>query len=165
MQNWLYKIFQRPARWWRDERGVQLVEAAIVLPIFLILLAVAAEFGRYFYVYSTLSRATRTAVRHISSKEFKGTTATEAKNLALCGTVANCVSGTEILSGLTAANFEITPPVPPALGSTNFPTTVTVRVTNYTYQPIFNLGNFAEGVSWANVPIQAKTTMRYMLAN
>lgn len=164
MQNWLSKIFQRPARWWRDERGVQLLETAIVLPIFLILLAVAAEFGRYFYVYSTLSRATRTAVRHISSKKFTLATATEAQNLALCGTVAACASGTEILSGLTSANFEIIPAVP-APPNIVFPTTVTVRVTNYTYQPIFNLGNFAEGVSWANVPIQAKTTMRYVVTN
>lgn len=164
MQNRIFTIFQSTNRWWRDERGVQLLETAIVLPIFLILLAVAAEFGRYFYVYSTLSRATRTAVRHISSNNFTETTETEAKNLALCGTVAACASGTEILSGLTAANFEIIPPVP-APPNIIFPTTVTVRVKNYTYQPIFNLGNFAEDVTWANVPIQAKTTMRYMVSN
>ncbi len=160
MQNFFDKILQTKTRLWRDERGVQLVEAAIVLPVLLVLLAVAAEFGRYFYVYSTLSRATRTAVRHISSKEFTTATATQAKNLALCGEL-DCEGKTALLSGLGAANFEIVP----AIGSTNFPATVTVRVTNYTYQPIFNLGNFADGVSWASVPIQAKTTMRYMLAN
>ena len=31
----------------RDERGVQLVELAIVLPVLVLLFAAAAEFGRY----------------------------------------------------------------------------------------------------------------------
>ena len=41
----------------RDERGIQLVEAAIVVPIFLVLFAATAEFGRYFYEYTTLAKA------------------------------------------------------------------------------------------------------------
>lgn len=146
----------------RNERGVQLAEAALVLPVLLILLAATAEFGRYFYVYSTLSRATRTAVRHISSREYTTTKQTEAKRLALCGNVTtDCASGTEILSGLTMSHFVITPNG----GSTNLPATVTVEVSGYNYQPIFNLGSFVSGVTWANVAVRPKTTMRYMLSN
>ena len=43
-------------RFRRDDRGVQLVELAIVLPILLLLFAGVAEFGRYFYEYSTAAR-------------------------------------------------------------------------------------------------------------
>ncbi|HEX4945678.1 MAG TPA: TadE/TadG family type IV pilus assembly protein [Blastocatellia bacterium] len=155
------KILPFVTRLRHNERGVQLVEVAIVMPILLVLLAAAAEFGRYFYVYSTLSRATRTAVRHISSKEFSAAKKTEAINLALCGSTTACGSGTEILSGLTADNFTITT----SGGTADFPTTVTVQVAGYNYTPIFNLGNFADGVSWTSVPVNAKTTMRYMNSN
>ena len=148
----------------RGERGVQLVEVAIVIPILLILMAATAEFGRYFYYYSTLSAATRTAVRHISSKPFIDSSApndfkTQARNLAVCGSTTTCAANSEILPGLTTANFEITPV------TGNFPETVTVTVVNYNYQPIFNLGSFVSGVSWTSVPVTASTTMRYLLTN
>jgi Flp pilus assembly protein TadG len=156
-----HTIFQQATRFRRGERGVQLVEVAIVLPVLLVLLAATAEFGRYFYLYSTLSRATRTAVRHVSSKPFTTSYKTEAINLALCGSTTTCSSGSEILSGLTTSNFNIT-----STGtSTNFPTTVTVQVVNYTYTPLFNLGSFVSGLSWTSVPVSTETTMRYMLSN
>lgn len=156
--------FLKLTRFRCDEQGVQLVEVALVVPILLILLAATAEFGRYFYYYSTLSRATRTAVRYIathpyldnpSPNDFK----TQAKNLAVCGSPAPCGTNTEILPGLTTANFEITP------ASGNFPETVTVTVKDYNYQPIFDLGSFVSGVSWTSVPVKASTTMRYTLTN
>lgn len=164
MRKSVFSLVHLTSRFRRDERGVQLMEVAIVMPVLLILLAASAEFGRYFYVYSTLSRATRTAVRYVSSNTFKGTTNAnnpEAINLALCGSTTTCGTGSEVLSGLTASNFSITT----SGGSTYFPVTVTVQVTNYNYQPLFNLGNFADGVSWTSVPVNAKTTMRYALSN
>ena len=36
-------------RFTRDDRGVQLVEVSIVIPLFLMLFAATAEFGRYYY--------------------------------------------------------------------------------------------------------------------
>ena len=50
--NWL-------GRFRRDEQGVQLVEIAIVIPILLMLFAAVAEFGLYFYEYTTMSKAAR----------------------------------------------------------------------------------------------------------
>lgn len=148
-------------RFRRGERGVQLVEVAIVLPVLLILLAATAEFGRYFYYYSTLSKATRTAVRYITAKPFTADTKTAAKNMAVCGTTASCAANSEILPGLMTSNFTIT-----STGSnTFFPDTVTVQVANYNYQPIFDLGSFVSGVTWASVPVNASTTMRYLLTN
>jgi Flp pilus assembly protein TadG len=43
----------------RNERGVQLAELAIVLPLLVIMFAATAEFGRYFYAYTTLAKASR----------------------------------------------------------------------------------------------------------
>lgn len=154
-------------RFQRDERGVQLVEVALVIPILLILLAATAEFGRYFYYYSTLSGATRAAVRYLAAKPFEDGAApndfkTQARRLAVCGSRDTCAANTELLPGLTLSNFEIT-----SAGGTaaNFPDTITVQVVNYTYQPIFDLGNLVGGAAWTNVPIKASTTMRYMLTN
>lgn len=156
--------FLQLTRFRRDERGVQLVEVALVIPILLILLAATAEFGRYFYYYSTLSRATRTAARYVTTHPYLDNSSpndfkTQAKNLAVCGSTATCAANTEILPGLTNNNFSITP------ASGNFPETVTVQVVNYNYQPIFDLGNFVSGVSWTSVPVSASTTMRYTLTN
>lgn len=145
----------------RDEQGTQFVEVALVIPILLVLLAATAEFGRYFYYYSTLSKATRTAVRYVTSRPFTPDVKTEAINLAVCGNTATCSALTPILPGLSASNFTIT-----STGSNvYFPETVTVQVVNYNYQPIFDLGNFASGASWASVPVSPSTTMRYMLTN
>jgi Flp pilus assembly protein TadG len=44
-------------------RGSTLIEFALVLPLFLILLFATVEFGRYFYVEHTLQFATREGVR------------------------------------------------------------------------------------------------------
>lgn len=149
------------ARFRRGERGIQLLEVAIVLPILLLLLAATAEFGRYFYYYSTLSKATRSAVRYLTAKPYTTASKTEALNLALCGTTTTCVANTEILPGLTTGNFSIT-----ATGTnTFFPETVTVQVVSYNYQPIFDLGSYVGGAAWASVPVSPSTTMRYLLTN
>lgn len=155
--------FNPVPRFRRNEQGVQLVEVALVLPMLLIILAATAEFGRYFYVYSTLSTATRTAVRYVASNTFKGTAQqdnAEAINLALCGSTMACGRGAEILSGLTAEQFQITTEG----GTRYFPATVTVQV-HYVYNPVFNLGRFVPGVAWTNVPVKPHTTMRFTLSN
>ena len=51
----------------RDERGVQLVELALVLPVLVVLFAAGAEFGRYFYEYTTLAKGSRVAVRYLAT--------------------------------------------------------------------------------------------------
>jgi Flp pilus assembly protein TadG len=51
----------RPPRW--NERGSALVEAAIVLPLLLLLLVSILEFGRLFYTKITVESAVRQATR------------------------------------------------------------------------------------------------------
>ncbi len=140
------------------DRGTQLVELAIVLPIFLMLLAATAEFGNYFYTYVTLTRATRVAARHLSARAFTDTEKTVAKNLAVCGSTSSCPSGSAILTGLTTSNVQIT-----NTGNNTLPTTVTVQIINYTYTPVFDLSRFVGGATWSNVAAAPSTTMRYML--
>ncbi len=53
-----------PLRLWHRERGSNLVEAAIVLPVLLLLLAGVADFGRAFRVYIVLTAATREGARY-----------------------------------------------------------------------------------------------------
>ena len=50
----------------RREKGSQMVELAIALPVILVLLASLAEFANFFYTYSTLTNAVRAGARHAS---------------------------------------------------------------------------------------------------
>src|SRR6266851_4064402 len=89
-------------RFGRDERGVQLVELAIVLPIFMLLFAATAEFGRYFYEYTTLAKATRVGARYLATAAVKTSEDTNAKNIVVFGNAAG--TGTPILTDLATSN-------------------------------------------------------------
>src|SRR5205823_3845805 len=135
----------RAARRWRrlswrrnlrhDERGVQLVELAIVLPLFMILFGATAEFGRYFYEYSTLAKATRVGARYLTGAAVNATEDTKAKNLVVYGNTTG--TGDPIISGLTTSNVTITR----IGGTSSLPQTVKVQVTNFKYEPMLNLGS------------------------
>jgi Flp pilus assembly protein TadG len=157
--NWRVAGRRRPAAG-SDERGVQFVELAITLPILLMLLAGIAEFGNYFYAYTTLSRSTRSAARYITSKVFNDAEKAKARNLALCGNLDSCSSLPPQLSGLTLSNIEITTNG----GSGSFPQTVKVRIVNYQYRSLLDLGKWTGG-AWQNINVSPSTTMRYMLDN
>ena len=151
----------------RAENGAQLVELAIVLPIFLALLVAVAEFGLYFYTYTTLSKAMRVAARYISSKPYNpndpnpNNTIAQAKRLAVCGRTDTCSAGSEIISGFTTSNVSITT----TGGDEFFPETITVQISGYNYSPLFDLSGFVGGQSWQNVSVAPSTTMRYLLEN
>src|SRR5262249_48077974 len=152
----------------RAESGVQLVELAIVMPILLVLLVAVAEFGLYFYTYTTLDKATRAAARYVTSNAYDPTNPTDpnnsiaqAKNLAVCGQTTACSASNQIFSDFTTSNVNITT----TGGDTYFPTIVTVQITGYNYHPLFDLSGFIGGASWQNVPVSPSTTMRFMLTN
>jgi len=71
--------FQWLSRFRRDESGVQLLEAAIVIPILLVLFGAVAEFGRYFYEYTTAAKAARVGARYLASKSVNSSTNYEAQ--------------------------------------------------------------------------------------
>ena len=136
------------------ERGTQLVELAIVLPIMLLLFATTAEFGRFFYTYSTLTKATRSAARYLTVAT-PGTTDEQAANLVVYGNTAG--SGEPLIEGLTTDKVEITR----GGGSAAMPELITVSVEGFTYQPLFDLGAMVGNPSLSlNVEVSPSTTMR-----
>ena len=121
-------------RFAREERGAQLVELALVLPIFLVMFAATAEFGRFFYEYTTLAKATRAGTRYLISTKNSAQEDAVARNLVVYGNPNG--TGTPLIYGLTTTNVVITR----AGGVTALPKTITVSISGYKYQPIFDLG-------------------------
>src|SRR5258705_2830387 len=97
--------FFRIDRLSKDERGIQLVELAIVLPIFIILFAATAEFGRYFYEYTTLAKASRAAARYLATAAVNSANDTTSKNIVVYGNPAG--TGSPVLPDMTTANVTI----------------------------------------------------------
>jgi len=143
-----------------DERGVQLVEAALVIPIMLLLFGAVAEFGRYFYEYTTAAKAARVGARYLISKSVTGSTNYEAqaKNLVVYGNIAG--TGTAVLPGLTTANVQVDYIGGPA----GVPDVVKVSIVGYQHQSIVNLGSLLKNTALStNVDVKPSVTMRYLL--
>src|ERR1700741_412293 len=103
----LRRLRRRLANIAHNERGVQLVELAIVLPILMILFAATAEFGRYFYEYTTLSKAARVGARYLVTAKVDCANADLARNLVVYGNTAG--TGSPILPGLLTTNVSVSP--------------------------------------------------------
>lgn len=79
-------IFERVRRFIRRENGTHMVEFAIALPVMLILMASLAEFGRFFYTYTTLTTAVRAGARHACKWERNASwTVPETSNIVVYG--------------------------------------------------------------------------------
>lgn len=148
---------RRALKAWRDERGSQLVELAIVMPLLLMLLGATAEFGRFFHTYTTLLKGTRAAARYLVSQP-PGDGTVAARNLVVYGNTAG--TGTPIASGLTTANVKITPN---ANGS-GLTQMQTVEIENFVYVPLFDLGKLTKSSTLSlSVNVGAKSTMRQLV--
>jgi Flp pilus assembly protein TadG len=99
------------------ERGASLVEFAIVLPIFLVLIGGMVDFGRAFFTEVMLTNAAREGARSAMYSSTAANTSTRA--IAAAG-------------GNSALGVTITNPCPTPQGAT--PTSVTVTVTNPKFQ-------------------------------
>ena len=141
----------------RDERGTQLVELSLVLPVMILLFASVAEFGRFFYTYSTLAKAARGAARYATTRPFDTTDIAQAQSLAAFGDPSGACTGTATLQGLTCANFNLQQ-------TTNAGTpVVTASVTGYQYQPIFDLGKLTGIPSLSlKINVSPSVTMKYV---
>jgi hypothetical protein len=136
---------------------MQLVEVAIVVPIFLMLFAATAEFGRFFYEYTTLAKAAQVGTRYLSSADFVAAEDTKAKNLVVYGNVAG--TGTPILPGLSPSQVIITREGPITL----VPETVSIQIVGYQHQPIFNLGGLIKSTGLSlNIDVKPSVKMRYL---
>ena len=143
-----------------DEQGVQLVELAIVIPIMLVLFGAVAEFGRYFYEYTTVAKAARVGARYLASKSVNGTTdyVGNAKKLVVFGNIAG--TGDPVLPGMTLDNVDVSYQGENA----GVPDTVTVSIINYEHESIFDLGGLLNNSAVSlNVDVKPSVTMRYLL--
>ena len=148
----------RAIRFARNERGMQLAELAIALPVCLVLFGATAEFGRFFYEYSTLAKATRAGSRYLATSGVDATEDTRAKNIVVYGNPEG--TGSPVVKGLKTSNVTITR----AGGAPSLPETVKVQITGYKYQPIFDLGALTKTPSLSlNVDVKPSVTMRYLL--
>lgn len=148
-------------RFRRDERGVQLLELALVLPILMLLFAAVAEFGRYFYEYSTAAKGARLGARYLASKSATSATTdwkSKAKNIVVYGNADG--SGEPILKGMTVANVD----VQYVGGTTGVPDMVKVTIIDYQHESLFDLGGLLKQPSLSlNVDVKPSVTMRYLL--
>jgi hypothetical protein len=114
-----------------SQRGVAIIEFALILPLLLILMFVVTELGRAVLQYNTMTKAVRDAVRYLSMQT-PGTKMTEARNLVVYGKFST--DGSPIVPGLSLANVP-NPTWQPA-GANPVITTVTIQITGYTFEPI-----------------------------
>jgi Tfp pilus assembly protein PilW len=153
------KTQQRVRRFLQQERGTQILELAIALPVMLILLGAVGEFGRFFYTYSALENAVRAGARHACKWERNASwTIPETTRMVVYGDFSDTSNG-PILPGLTTSNVVVTANGP----SVNNIDSVTVSITNYQYVPLFDLGAMTGIPSLTlNIPMNASATMHQL---
>jgi Flp pilus assembly protein TadG len=117
----------------KRQKGVALVEFALILPFLLLLSITAAEFGRAIWQYNTLTKSVRDAVRYLSIQT-PGTKMTEARNLIVYGDTAGGV--TPLVMGLSTSN--VPDPTWKTAGSNPVINTVTVKIEGYTFTSMFS---------------------------
>jgi Flp pilus assembly protein TadG len=135
------------------------VELSIVIPVFVLLFAATAEFGRYFYEYTTLAKAARVGARYLSTAQVIPAEDATAKNIIVYGNPSG--TGSPILTDLSTSHIVITR----AGGTPILPQTVSVQVIGYKHMPIFDLGLLTrtDGLS-LNIDVKPSVTMRYLLS-
>jgi len=143
-----------------------MVEFAIMLPVLVLMFAGAAELGRLFYTYTTLSKATLVGARYLSASrdaQIGGQPQTDAinkgKSVTVCGVVAlNCTGQTAVVPGLQTSNVTVTFPVRNGIKY------VKVEISGYTYAPkVFNLASLTGKASSAfYFALSPATEERYM---
>jgi len=128
----------------KKQRGVALVELAIVLPLLLAICFAITEFGRAFYTYDTLAKSARDAARYLTTQA-AGSGWTTARNLVAYGNPAG--TGSPLVPGLDSSNMSSKVTICDASncpgnlnqGSNPVINTVTVTITGYQFAPVINI--------------------------
>ena len=98
------------------QRGVVVVEMAIVTPILLVLLLVTADLTRAFSEHNTVTKAVRNGARYVAANALGGTTGVvnidatlriETQNLVVYGSTSPAGGASPVVPGLTLADITI----------------------------------------------------------
>ncbi len=125
-------------KFFREQRGQEIIEFAFMLPLLALLLAGVIEFGRAFYEYNILSKSVRNAARYLSASTvasdgtIPATYITNTRNIAVYGNISS--SGTPVLPGLSTSQINVLQPADVAAPGEIY---VTVGA-SYTYQSLFS---------------------------
>jgi Flp pilus assembly protein TadG len=134
----------------KAQKGVAIVEFALVLPILLLLTLMTTELGRAIYQYNILTKSVRDGARYLSTQSPGSAAAiTTARKLMVFGNPAATDSDPPLAIGLSLTNV----PVPsggdddcckwqevtttPVNGSSKVINTVTVRISGYSFNSMF----------------------------
>lgn len=151
------------------QRGAAAVELAIVLAVLLLLAAGIIEFGRAYWYYNALDRATRDAARYLSA--LPATTMTSSTNIAAAVTTAQNLAvsavsdasyGAHISPAITTSNVNVACDAGACNGTK--PANVTVSITGFsiTLGAWFPFVIGPSGGKYAAFNLSPHTTMRYM---
>ena len=151
--------FIKADRFVKSETGGAIAELAILIPFLIVMVAAVSELGRLFQTYTNLSKSTRAAARYLSKRAYDNAEIAIAKNIAVCGKT-DCTDAAPVVPNLTVDNIVVTPEFQEGGGGN--PITVSISVTNYAFQPIFNLGTLIGNDRFMSLPASGSTTMYYM---
>jgi len=115
----------------RSQRGVAVVELALVIPMLVLLMLIVTELGRAVMQYNTLAKSVRDGARYLTM-QLPGTKLTEARNLVVYGNTAG--TGSPLVAGLTGAH--VPNPTWQTAGALPEINTVTIRVSGFSFSPM-----------------------------
>jgi hypothetical protein len=116
------------------QKGVAIVEFALILPFLLLLTFITTEFGRAIWEYNSLTKSVRDSARYLSIQTPHDPIAiAKARNLTVYGNLAG--TGTPLAIGLSTSN--VPDPIWQTAGTNPVINTVTIRITGYTFNSMF----------------------------
>lgn len=117
----------------KSQRGVAIVEFALMLPLLLLLTFITTEFGRAIWQYNVLAKSVRDSARYLSLQTPGDTTAiATARNLTVYGNPNG--TGNPLVPGLSTSH--VPDPTWQTAGAEPVINTVTIRITGYTFTPL-----------------------------
>ena len=149
-----------------NQKGIVIVEFAVVFPFLLLMLAIAGEMGFLLYQQNVLLKSVETGGRYISVNSRTGSgfvditaqNTLNTQNIVIFGNIAG--AGTPVIANLTPLNINVTCTYGTRNGHCNRSfgiTPITVQA-NYNYNPVFgNLFDTVTGFNFFPYPLNAIT--------
>jgi len=136
----------------RSERGAELIEFAVVLPMLLLVFAAIVDFGLLFQRYLTISNAAREGARIAVLPGYNQTDVQNRVTLYVReGTGDNTLTPTAVVTPVSIDPPGATPPFPAAQ--------VTVTM-SHTYMVLGPVSGMLGGGSFSSITLAARSTMR-----